>query len=226
MNESSTQKTAEENLPFPVKLYAMLEDASSQGFEDIVSWLPSGKGFKVHDRERFEEHAMAQYFDHTQYESFMRQLNRYDFCYVSQGATKGSYCHQSFIRGKPFHCFHITRKNQKVARTTSSPEVSPRRVLKRNLISPDSIKPTLQIFVQPMAYIPIERECANWYWGCHCLTTECGGRKRELCQNLIKHKLEVPPRGSDAWKAGKKARKRQRNQTYMKRKRDEVTDGV
>jgi hypothetical protein len=60
-----------ENLPFLLKLYAMLEDASSQGFEDIVSWLPSGKGFKVHYKERFEDYAMGRYFNHTQYKSFL-----------------------------------------------------------------------------------------------------------------------------------------------------------
>jgi hypothetical protein len=149
MNESFAQKTAPENLPFPLKLYAMLEDASSQGFEDIVSWLPSGEGFKVHHKERFEEYVMARYFNHTKYKSFLRQLNLYDFCRLSRGATKGSYSHQSFIRGEPSRCFHVkratTRRNHQVARMTSSPEGIPTRVcVKRSLMSVDSIKPTLQ----------------------------------------------------------------------------------
>jgi hypothetical protein len=88
------------------------------------------------------------------------------------------------------------------------------------------VAPAQQNFVQPVAAIPIDRECAYWYWGCHCLTAECGRRTREFCQSLIKNKIEVPTRGSDAWKADKKARKHQRNQTYMKRQQDEVTNGV
>jgi hypothetical protein len=96
-----------------------------------------------------------------------------------------------------------------------------------NIATPLPVPPLValakQNYVQPMAAIPIDQECANWYWGCHCLTAECGGRTRELCRSLSKNRIEVLPQGSDAWKAGKKAKKRRQNQTYMKRQQDEVT---
>jgi hypothetical protein len=61
---------------------------------------------------------------------------------------------------------------------------------------------------------------------CHCLAAECGWRTNEssdLCQSLIKNKIEVLPQGSDgAWKAGKKTQKHQQNKTCMKRKQDEL----
>jgi hypothetical protein len=34
-------------LSFPCKLYALLEDAESRGFDDVIGWQSGGKSFKV-----------------------------------------------------------------------------------------------------------------------------------------------------------------------------------
>lgn len=39
--------------PFPVKLAGMLELAEAERFQDIVSWLPHGRGFAIHNPEHF-----------------------------------------------------------------------------------------------------------------------------------------------------------------------------
>ena len=59
---------------FPAKLYIMLEDSEKEKFSDIVSWVQSGKAFKVHKRKEFVEKVMPNYFDQTQFESFRRQV--------------------------------------------------------------------------------------------------------------------------------------------------------
>ena len=38
---------------FPVKLHKLLHQAEEIGKTDIISWLPDGKRFKVHDKEKF-----------------------------------------------------------------------------------------------------------------------------------------------------------------------------
>lgn len=61
--------------PFPWKLYTLLEDAKKQKKEDIVSWDPDGKSFKVHKKREFSEQIMATYFRQTKFESFTRQVS-------------------------------------------------------------------------------------------------------------------------------------------------------
>ena len=63
---------------FPHKMYDLLEDVGSKGLDDIVSWLPDGKSFKIHDQVRFEQSIMTMYFSGmSSYKSFRRQLNLY-----------------------------------------------------------------------------------------------------------------------------------------------------
>lgn len=65
---------------FPYKLYDMLEESESQGYEEIVSWLSDGKGFQVHDVEKFVAVILPLYFgNQTHFRSFQRQLNFYLF---------------------------------------------------------------------------------------------------------------------------------------------------
>jgi hypothetical protein len=93
---------------FPGQLYMMLEDASEQGFGDIVSWLPNGAGFKVHKKQNFEESMMGRYFNtQTQFKSFLRQLNVYGFHRVASGRDRGCYFHKGFLRNSPELCNNL-----------------------------------------------------------------------------------------------------------------------
>ena len=59
-------------------MYDLLEAAENDGFEDVISWLPGGKAFKIHSRLAFETKVMPVYFPSmTSYKSFRRQLNLY-----------------------------------------------------------------------------------------------------------------------------------------------------
>jgi hypothetical protein len=95
---------------FPAQLYKMLEDASEQGFGDIVSWLPNGAGFKVHKQQNFEESMMGRYFKkQTQFKSFIRQLHLYGFHRVASGRDRGCYVHKGFRRDNPELCNNLRR---------------------------------------------------------------------------------------------------------------------
>jgi len=97
---------------FPWKLYDMLQDAESKGFNDVISWSCSGHGFKVHKLQNFVEAVMPLYFDQTKYESFRRQLNLYGFLRVHKGEDQGSYHHEKFVKDDRSRCSLIHRRVQ------------------------------------------------------------------------------------------------------------------
>ena len=106
---------------FPWMLYGMLEDAEQQGFQDIISWLPGGKGFKVYDQVRFVGTITKMCFSQTHYKSFQRQLNLYGFSRITtSGPDKGGYTHEFLVRGEPGKCrFMVRTKNKGMGRTTT-----------------------------------------------------------------------------------------------------------
>lgn len=54
----------------------MLED---KNFQDIVSWGPGGDCFVVKDMNDFTKSILPRMFKHSNFASFVRQLNKYDF---------------------------------------------------------------------------------------------------------------------------------------------------
>ena len=66
-------------LQFPSKLYAMLKSVDSLGLTHIVSWLPHGTSFQVHDPDLFMALVFPEFFKATKYRSFQRQLNVWGF---------------------------------------------------------------------------------------------------------------------------------------------------
>lgn len=54
----------------------LLEDDS---YPDIVSWGPRGDCFVVKDMNAFTTTVLPRMFKHSNFASFVRQLNKYDF---------------------------------------------------------------------------------------------------------------------------------------------------
>ncbi|EGG05319.1 uncharacterized protein MELLADRAFT_78083 [Melampsora larici-populina 98AG31] len=61
---------------FVKKLYNMLEDSDSK---EIVSWSTSKDSLIVKDQNLFQTKILPQHFKHSNFASFVRQLNKYDF---------------------------------------------------------------------------------------------------------------------------------------------------
>lgn len=87
---------------FPWRLHEMLDLVEEEGLEEIVSFLPDGRSFKVHDPARFEQGLMRRCFNQTRYKSFQRQLNLWGFERKNDPIfkIKGTYSHPWFIRGR------------------------------------------------------------------------------------------------------------------------------
>lgn len=54
---------------FPGKLHQILEDAETEGFEDIISWSPTGLAFRIHDKARFANDLMEKYWTTSNWKS-------------------------------------------------------------------------------------------------------------------------------------------------------------
>ena len=57
-------------------LFRMLEDTS---YANVVSWTPRGDAFVVKDMNEFSLTILPRTFKHSNFASFVRQLNKYDF---------------------------------------------------------------------------------------------------------------------------------------------------
>lgn len=102
---------------FPWKLHQLLDDAarSKDGVhnESIVSWLPNGRAFKIHDRINFVAKVMPIYFKTANYKSFHRSLNLWGFETVRQGVDRGAIYHPYFVRDDPNQCNFMKRVKNK-----------------------------------------------------------------------------------------------------------------
>ena len=58
---------------FPYRLYEMLDECELQNKSHIVSWLPDGKAFKVHQVPVFVDLILPSYFRQSKYKSYQRQ---------------------------------------------------------------------------------------------------------------------------------------------------------
>ena len=86
---------------FPVKLQRILDELEQSGQTDIISWLPHGRAFMVHNVDRFVQQILPLHFNQTKYTSFQRQLHMYHITRIGQGPDKGAYYHNQLLRGQP-----------------------------------------------------------------------------------------------------------------------------
>ncbi|ESK92768.1 putative response regulator receiver protein [Moniliophthora roreri MCA 2997] len=74
--ESNMEDSMPATSDFVKKLYKMLEDKS---FQHVVCWGPAGDCFVVKDMNEFTKSILPRLFKHSNFASFVRQLNKYDF---------------------------------------------------------------------------------------------------------------------------------------------------
>jgi hypothetical protein len=96
---------------FPMKLRQILRDASSEGNEHIISWLPNGLAFRISQPEMFSKHLMKRYFRQSHYRSFTRQLYHYGF----ERCEEGAFYHPLFQRDNEVLSYSMGRKKNDTA---------------------------------------------------------------------------------------------------------------
>ncbi|KAJ7184442.1 HSF-type DNA-binding-domain-containing protein [Mycena filopes] len=95
-HEDSMSSTSD----FVKKLYKMLED---QSFQNVVSWGPQGDCFVVKDMNEFTKSILPRMFKHSNFASFVRQLNKYDFHKVKNTDDNQFGEHSWTFRHPDFH---------------------------------------------------------------------------------------------------------------------------
>ena len=127
---SSAKKSAVniKNMLFPLKLYKIMEDAEKiqsmksdgdgnekddgnekttitkdVGFADVISWLPDGDAFRIHDVKRFENEIMPKYFHSSNIKSFQKSLNLWGFKSMrAQGFSLKRFPTKQYVWSHPF----------------------------------------------------------------------------------------------------------------------------
>ncbi|CAK7897878.1 transcription factor Skn7p [[Candida] anglica] len=61
---------------FVKKLFQMLQD---DGYKEVVKWTTNGDSFVVLNTNEFTKEILPRHFKHSNFASFVRQLNKYDF---------------------------------------------------------------------------------------------------------------------------------------------------
>ena len=109
---TSSPSTSLSGIPlrFPYRLHKMLEEAQSEGLDNLITWLPCGTKFKIIQPMEFAERLMPKYCRHTKYKSFLRQLSMYKFQRIPNGLGKNAYYHPHFLRNRLDLAEYINRE--------------------------------------------------------------------------------------------------------------------
>ncbi|XP_055832692.1 heat stress transcription factor A-6b-like [Solanum dulcamara] len=92
--------------PFLTKTYELVDDPTSN---DVVSWSRGNNSFIVWDPQNLAINYLPRYFKHSNFSSFVRQLNTYGFRKVNPDHWE--FANEGFLRGKK-HLLRTIRRRK------------------------------------------------------------------------------------------------------------------
>ena len=78
--------------------------------DDALAWSDAGDTFVVHSPDKFARNVLGKYFKHSNFQSYVRQLNMYNFHKV-KSRHRWEFFHNYFVRGHPELLTSIKRKS-------------------------------------------------------------------------------------------------------------------
>ncbi|KAK2651861.1 hypothetical protein Ddye_011717 [Dipteronia dyeriana] len=91
--------------PFLLKTYMLIEDPAT---DDVVSWNEDGTTFVVWQTAEFARDLLPTLFKHSNFSSFVRQLNTYGFHKVA--TSRWEFCNDMFRKGERELLCNIRRR--------------------------------------------------------------------------------------------------------------------
>ncbi|GLT45280.1 hypothetical protein SLA2020_191210 [Shorea laevis] len=91
--------------PFLMKTYMLVEDPAT---DDVISWNGDGTGFVVWQPAEFGRDLLPTLFKHSNFSSFVRQLNTYGFRKVA--TNRWEFCNGMFRKGERELLCNIRRR--------------------------------------------------------------------------------------------------------------------
>ncbi|CAH1445718.1 unnamed protein product [Lactuca virosa] len=91
--------------PFLLKTYMLVDDPAT---DHVVSWNSDGMGFVVWQPAEFARDLLPTLFKHSNFSSFIRQLNTYGFRKTS--TTRWEFCNERFHKGHKEQLCQIRRR--------------------------------------------------------------------------------------------------------------------
>jgi hypothetical protein len=102
----------------------LMQIVSDESTNDVVAWLPHGKGFQIYKKKKFASDVLPKAFKQSKYTSFTRKLNRWGFTRVTRGPETGAYYHKYFQRGNTRLCMQMSCQSGKVKASTTGGDAS------------------------------------------------------------------------------------------------------
>lgn len=110
----------------PGFLTKTFEIFSNDEFEDLCGWGENGDTIIIKKVPEFSSTVLPRYFKHSNFQSFVRQLNMYDFHKTVQDPSHGEFRHEFFRRGREDLLHKIKRKVSQPSSSSSSHHYSSR----------------------------------------------------------------------------------------------------
>ncbi|CAA0811516.1 Heat stress transcription factor A-8 [Striga hermonthica] len=102
--------------PFLVKCYEMVSDESTDG---LISWSESSDSFIIWDESRFSSQLLPKYFKHSNFSSFVRQLNIYGFRKID--TDQWQFANEAFRKDQKHLLKNIIRRKHPQNQTEKKP---------------------------------------------------------------------------------------------------------
>ncbi|CAH9134944.1 unnamed protein product [Cuscuta epithymum] len=102
--------------PFLLKTYMLVEDPAT---DDVISWNADGTSFVVWQPAEFARDLLPTVFKHSNFSSFVRQLNTYGFRKVA--SARWEFCNSKFQKGEKDLLCDIPRRKPTLAANNKQP---------------------------------------------------------------------------------------------------------